>query len=286
MLVSKAFDIHGQTAIVTGASRGIGKVIAFTLAEAGADVVCVARNEELLNETAADIRNLGKKALVVPADITQEPQVKHVVEQTISHFGKIDILVNNAGDAIIAAVALNPSDIDIKPAGWKWAHNWGLQDAQLTLIQWQHIFDVDVTAAFLFAQAVGPHMMRQRSGNIINITSIYAEIGCPRAAPYCASKAALASFTKTLALEWAPFNIKVNAIAPGFIRTEMTATYFNDPEWAAALTKNVPQGRVGEPREVGLLAVYLASAASTFMTGQSIYLDGGFLAPGRNAMEW
>ena len=148
------------------------------------------------------------------------------------------------------------------------------------------MLDVDLTGPFILCQAVGPQMMKQKSGSVINITSIYAEMGVPRISVYSAAKAGLAALTKSLAVEWAPFDIRVNAIGPGFIRTELSEPYFSDPEWDAALPKNVPLRRVGEPREVALLALYLASDASAFMTGQNVYLDGGMLAPGRNAMEW
>jgi len=284
MTISEMYDITGKSAIVTGAGRGIGKVIALTLAEAGADIAVTARTVEQIEETANGVRKLGRRALVIPADVTQEEQVKAVVDQTVSEFGKIDILVNNAGDSTLGAVTIIPDDT--KPGGWKWARRWGWEDKQLTLEEWRRVIDVDLTGAFIFAQAIGPQMMRQRSGRIINITSVYAEIGVPRAAPYCASKAALAALTRCLAVEWAPYDIRVNAIGPGFVRTELTEPYFSDVEWATALPKNVPLRRVGEPRDVALLTLYLASDASNFMTGQSLYLDGGLLAPGRNAMEW
>jgi len=284
MTISGEFDLKGKVAIVTGAGRGIGKVIALTLAEAGADIVVTARTEQQITETAEEVRRLGRRSLAVPADVTKQRQTRAVVEKTIAEFGRIDILVNNAGDSTLGAVTIAPGDT--KAAGWKWARQWGWENKQLTVREWRRVIDVDLTGAFLFAQAVGPHMMRQKAGIIINITSVYAEMGVPRAAPYCASKAALAALTRCLAVEWAPYNIRVNAIGPGFVRTELTEPYFSDPEWAAALPKNVPLKRVGEPREVALLALYLASRASAFMTGQSVYLDGGLLAPGRNAMEW
>lgn len=284
MPIPAEFGIEGKTAIVTGASRGIGQVIALTLAEAGADVVVTARTERQINDTAARISRMGRRVLVVPADVIKEDEVKSVVDRTLAEFGRIDILVNNAGDSALGAVAIIPGEP--KAGGWKWAKQWGWENKELTLEEWRHVIDVDLTGAFLFSRAVAPQMMKQKSGNIINITSIYAEMGTPRAAPYCAAKAGLASLTRSLAAEWAPYGIHVNAIGPGFIRTEMTEPYFSDPAWAGALPNYVPLKRVGEPREVALLVIYLASKASDFMTGQSIYLDGGILAPGRNAMEW
>ena len=284
MGISGEFDIEGKTVIITGAGRGIGKIITLTLAQAGADIVVVARTKQQIEETADEVRKIGRRVLVKSADVTEEEQVKTVVKDTIKEYGKIDILINNAGDSTLGAVTITTDDT--KPGGWKWAKRWGWEDKQLTTEEWRRVVDVDLTGAFIFAQAVGPQMMKQKKGSIINITSVYAELGVPRGAPYCASKAGLAALTRCLAVEWAPYNIRVNAIGPGFIRTDMTEPYFSDPKWKAALADNVPLRRVGEPREVALLVLYLASNSADFMTGQSIYLDGGLLAPGRNAMEW
>ena len=283
MTVPNDFMIEDKVAIITGAGRGIGKVIALTLAEGGADIVCCARTREQIEEVAAEVRKLGRRSLAVTADVTREEDVRAAVAETLAEFDKIDILVNNAGDRTLGAVTI--TEDEIKPGGWKWARRWNWENKQLTTEEWRRVIDVDLTGAFIFAQAVGPQMMKQRAGRIINITSVYAELGVPRGAPYCASKAGLAALTRCLAVEWAPYDIRVNAIGPGFVRTEMTEPYFSDPEWDAALPKNVPLRRVGEPREVALLALYLASSASDFMTGQSIYLDGGLTWCSRHPLQ-
>lgn len=260
--------LKGKVAIVTGASRGIGKAACFGLAREGANIVVAARTETAtklpgtIHQTAEEIRALGMKALAVRTDVSDEASVEQMVGKTLDEFGRIDILVNNAAVAWYPPLWETPTK------------------------RWDLVIGVNLRGTFLCTKAVLPALMKQKSGSIINITSIYAEMGTPRAAPYCAAKAGLASLTRSLAAEWAPYGIHVNAIGPGFIRTEMTEPYFSDPLWAGALPNYVPLKRVGEPREVALLAIYLASKASDFMTGQSLYLDGGILAPGRNAMEW
>lgn len=275
-MILKEFSVEGKVAIVTGAGRGIGKAIALTLAEAGADITVVARTAKQIEQTADEIRQLRRKALAIPTDITKEDQVKEVVQQTLSQFGKIDILVNNAGiDSPMKPVAFIPG---IKFPGWELAgDNW---DKQLTPEEWYRVIDTNLTGAFLFAQAVGPQMLRQRKGRVINISSNSAELGTPYSSAYCASKAALSMFTRCLASEWAPFNICVNAIGPGNTNTQMMAQFMEDPVAAKVVLDAIPAGRLAEPQEIALLALYLASDASNFMNGQTIYIDGGQLAHG------
>jgi len=275
-MIPKDFSVEGKVAIVTGAGRGIGKAIALTLAEAGADITAVARTVKQIEQTAEEIRQLGRKALAIPTDITKEDKVKEVIEQTLSQFGKIDILVNNAGiDSPMKPVAFIPR---IKFPGWELAgDNW---DKQLTREEWHRVIDTNLTGAFLFAQAVGPHMLRQRKGRVINISSNSAELGTPYCSAYCVSKAALSMFTRCLASEWAPFNICVNAIGPGDTNTKMMAQFMKDPTVAKVVLDAIPAGRIAEPREIALLTLYLASEASNFMNGQTIYIDGGQLGRG------
>ena len=275
-MVSEDFSVAGKVAIVTGGGRGIGKAIALVLAEAGADVTVAARTPEQVEEVAAEIRRLGRKTLAMPMDVTNEDQVKEVVARTVSEFGKIDILVNSAGiSSGMRPVVFVPG---IKFPGWELAGDqW---DKPITLEWWHRVMDTNLTSVFLFAQAVGPHMLRQRSGKVINISSNSAELGSTYHSVYCVSKAGLSTFTRCLASEWAPFNICVNAIGPGATKTEMMAEKLKDPLFGKVILEAIPEGRVAEPREIALLALYLASDASNFMTGETLYIDGGQLSHG------
>jgi len=271
-MITQEYRVDGKVAIVTGAGRGIGKAIALTLAEAGADITVVDIATELIEQTAEDIRKLGRKALVISADVTKEEQVKKAVERTISQFGKIDILANNAGIAIRKPVALLPGT---KMSGWG-----GVYDEPQTLEEWRRVMDINLTSAFLFAQAVGPHMMKQKQGKVINTSSTCADEGLPCLSAYSASKAGLSTFTRCLASEWGPFNINVNAVAPGIIVTDMTAAHFNDPKNTEALLGRIPLGRLGKPRDVALLVLFLAAEASDYVTGQVFTVDGGAMGRG------
>jgi len=270
----KDFDIEGKVAIVTGAGRGIGKAIALTLAEAGADVVLVARTREQIDKTAEEVRKLGRKALVIPTDVTQEDQVKRAVGQTISEFGKIDILVNNAGAYVDKPVTTIP--------GTKIQGLPGTQATEdtLTLEDWHRVLETNLTSVFLFSQAVGPHMMKQRKGKVINISSTNAYKGTPGASVYSASKGGLNVLTQCLASEWAPFNINVNGVSPGTINTAMIAPLLKDPEHMKVRLEAIPLGRLGELREVALMIIFLASEASSYVTGQTLLVDGGQIAHG------
>jgi len=275
-MIPKDFSVEGKVAIVTGAGRGIGKAIALVLAEAGADITVVARTREQIERTAEEIRQSGRKALAIPADVTKEDNVNEVVERTLSQFGKVDILVNNAGiSSGMRPVVFVPG---IKFPGWELAKDEAHKP--ITPEWWHQVMDTNLTSVFLFARAVGPHMLRQKKGKVINISSNSAELGTTYSAPYCVSKAALSMFTRCLASEWAPFNICVNAIGPGDTNTEMMAQYMKDPAVAKVVLDAIPAGRMGEPREIALLALYLASEASNFMNGQTVYIDGGQLGRG------
>ena len=270
----KEYSLEGKAAIVTGAGRGIGKGIALTLAEAGADITVAARTVEQIEGTAEEIRKLGRRALAVPTDVTKRDQVENAVEQTVTHFGRIDILVNNAGVPILKPISFVPG---MKLEGWQTADSW---DAPLTEEEWHLVLNTNLTSAFFFAQAVGPHMLRQKKGKIINTSSNSADLAPPYFSAYCVSKAGLSMFTRCLATEWAPYNICVTAVGPGSVLTELSAPVLNDPERRKFILRAIPLGRMGETRDVALLVVYLASEASNWVTGQTFYIDGGQLSRG------
>lgn len=275
-MLPKEYSVEGKVAIVTGAGRGIGKAIALTLAEAGADITVVARTANQIEQTAEEIQKSGRKALAIPTDVTQESQIKQAVEQTVSQFGKIDILVNNAGVFLARPIVYLP---EMKLPNYEMAgDDW---EKQQTPEDWHRVIDTNLTSAVLFAQAVGPHMMRQKRGKIINTSSVFAEIGVPCYTAYCVSKAGLSMFTKCLAAEWMPFNICVNAVGPGDTMTEEAIPFLNDPTAMNMILDSIPARRFAEPREIALLVLYLASEASDYMTGQTVYIDGGMLARGR-----
>ena len=275
MIIEK-FEVKDKVSIVTGAGRGIGKAIALTLAEAGADVTVVSRTTSEIEQTAQEVEKLGRKALVITADISQADNIKMVVEKTISHFGKIDIMCNNAAMVISKPVAFIPG---MKAAEWNAPHDKEISEAQ-TLEEWQRGMDTNLTSAFLFAQAVGPYMLRQKKGKFISISSVNADEGFPGMSMYCASKAGLSSFTRVLASEWGPYNINVNAVAPGTIITAFSAPFFADPEMKRFFLSIIPLGRLGKPEEVALLVLFLASEASNYITGQTFTIDGGAMGKG------
>jgi len=268
----REFSLEGKAAIVTGAGRGIGKAITLAFAEAGANVVAAARTVEQIQETAEEIHRLGKRCLPVATDMTSGVQVGEMVEKAVSQFGRIDILVNNAGTVLRKGVVPIP---EVKLPGWQLVTDF---DRVMSEEEWHHVIDTNLTSAFLSCRAVSAYMIKQRKGKIINISSINAETGDPYYSAYNVSKAGMSMLTRCLAVEWAPFNINVNAIGPGWFPTAMTASRFGDPKLMEQVLRDIPMGRIGELREVALLALFLASPASDYLTGQTIYLDGGLLA--------
>ena len=271
----KEFDLDGRTAIVTGAAQGIGKGIALTLADAGADVVITDIKQEI-EQTAAEIQKLGRKSLAIPTDVRQTDQVESMVEKTIAEFGKVDILVANAGVDIMKPLLL----VDGQPPVPLRAN--AHLDSGLEEDEWETMLDINLKGYVRCARAVGRYMMKQKSGRIIGIGSYAGIRHGENSTVYAATKAGVHRFTQALALEWAEFKITINAIAPGAIGP--TESWYV-PSWNISreehersfkkIERSIPLHRFGTPRELGLLVVYLASEAGSYMNGQVICLDGG-----------
>jgi NAD(P)-dependent dehydrogenase (short-subunit alcohol dehydrogenase family) len=256
------FDITGKVVFITGAGRGIGKGIAQVLAEAGADVAINALTPKYVEATARDVAAAsGRRVVPVVADVTRPDTVRHAVDQVLATFGRIDVLVNALGDSIRKPLVTLPDNNDSAP---------GVSDDEL-----RFIMDINVTEALLCTRAVGPHMLQRRSGKVINIASWTAHQGGKDMVIYTTAKTALAGFTRAQALEWAPYNVHVNCIAPGMFPDVVTSGEERLKQSVERTKTTVPLRRPGRLREVGLLALYLASDASDYMTGQTIILDGG-----------
>ena len=265
-------SLEGRTAIVTGAGRGIGREMALTLAEAGADIVAAARTISEIEATAADVEATGRQAIAVPADMAKSSDVDALVQRALDHFGKVDILVNNAGQALRLPVVPFP-DATLKPPQVTRESDTPTSDDE-----WHGIIESNLSGVFYCCRAIAPHMIERKYGKIINVGSNNATQAFPLFAAYNASKAGVNMLTRVLALEWAPYNICVNAIGPGPYPTAMSAARWNDPVERQRYMDTIPLGREGALRDLGLLAVYLASPATDYMTGQIIYLDGGMTA--------
>jgi NAD(P)-dependent dehydrogenase (short-subunit alcohol dehydrogenase family) len=271
----KEFGVENNVAIVTGGGRGIGRAIALLLAEAGADVAVIARTAEQVEETADQVRKLGCKALPIPLDVTDEDNVKKAVHQVIEKFGRIDILCNNAGILRAHPVVVAEEE---KITGWEGTFgNW---EKPLNSESWQQTLSINLTSALYFAQSVGPHFIKQRKGKVVITSSTAAEEGSNYFSAYCVSKAGLSAFTRCLASEWGQFNITVNATAPGMINTDMIGHVVKNPAVMQDTIDIIPLGRLGEPREVAFLVLFLASKASDYITGQIITIDGGAMGRG------
>ena len=264
------FDLTGKVAIVTGAGRGIGKAIAICFAQAGATTVVAARTESQIEQTHQEIEEGGGRCLSIPTDVTKDQDVERMVKGTLESFGKVDILVNQVGGSGVGSIVPLP--------GSKGFLTGGESQDPLSKLAWQHCMDTTLNSVFLCCRSVGPLMIEQKKGKIINVSSMAAAKGFANLVPYTVSKAGVAMFTRSLALEWARYNINVNGIGPGYIPTSFTEPMLSDQKRREKLLSSVPLGRFGDPREIGLLAVYLASPASDYMTGQTIYIDGGILA--------
>lgn len=248
-------DLTGKVAIVTGGSRGIGAAIALGLAEAGADVIASSRSQESVQKITERIRKLGRKSTAICLDVAKRESIENLVAEVIKNYGKIDILVNNAG--------INPI--------YKRAE-------KITEEEWDEIINVNLKGVFLCCQAVGRVMIRQKSGKIINIASINGLTGAGRAVPYCSAKGAIVLLTKSLALDWVQYNIHVNAIGPGLIETEFTSGIQKNRFLYEKMLSDIPQSRFGKPEEIVGVAILLGSDLSNYITGQTIFVDGGYTA--------
>jgi NAD(P)-dependent dehydrogenase (short-subunit alcohol dehydrogenase family) len=249
------FSLKGRTAIVTGGSKGLGEAIALSMADAGANLVITGRDEASLAKVAAAVTAKGSKCIPMKIDVLKKADIKEMTDKTLAEFGKIDILVNNAGINVV------------KPL------------LKITEEDWDRVLDTNLKGYFFCAQAVAPHMIEQKSGCIINNASIFGRTGFMNLSPYIASKGGVVQLTKAMAVEWARFNVRTVCIAPSYIVTEMAKRDIEaNPQILEQNLKKIPMRRGGEPREVGDVCVFLASDAASFVTGETIAIDGGWLA--------
>jgi NAD(P)-dependent dehydrogenase (short-subunit alcohol dehydrogenase family) len=254
-MVSRQFDLTGKAALITGGSRGLGEEIAEGMAEAGASLVLLARREEWLGPAVTRIREMGARCEGMVCDVTDAAAAAEAVRRILTSFGSIDILVNNAGIT------------------------WGSPAEEMPPEKFRGVLDVNLTGAFLMSQAAGREMIRRRGGSIISVASIAGLRAMPEpihSAAYVAAKGGLIAMTRELAVKWAPHGIRVNAIAPGFFPSRMTERVLEAHQ--AAIEARIPMGRVGRAGELKGVAVFLASAAASYITGQTIAVDGGATA--------
>ncbi len=244
--------LKGKVAVVTGSGRGIGRAIAIALAKEGAKVAVDCLHHENAEAVAKEIRKHGGEALAISGDVSSAKDVKKIFDSVVKKFSRIDILVNNAG-----IVHMDPL-LDLKEK------------------QWDAILDTNLKGCFLCSQAAARIMTKQKNGKIINISSIAGKIGFPQLAHYCASKGGIIELTREMALELAP-NITVNAIGPGVIETDMTKDLLADKNARENFLQSIPLGRVGKPEDIAAVAVFLASSGADYITGQTIYVDGGWI---------
>ncbi|MFL5452437.1 MAG: SDR family NAD(P)-dependent oxidoreductase [Myxococcales bacterium] len=253
-----ALDLTNRTAVVIGATSGIGRAIALGLAEAGADVVPAGRRTKLVEEAAGEIQRRGRRSLAMTADVADPDSIQSLADATIEKFGKVDILVNAAGRTV-RRPTLEVSDEE-----------------------WNEILDTNLTGMLRACRVFGRYMIERRYGRIINIGSLTSVVALFEVAAYAASKAGVAALTKSLAVEWAPHGVCVNAILPGVFRTALNEGLLDGTERGRELLMRTPMGRFGLPEELAGAAVFLASEAASFVTGHLLAVDGGFLASGVN----
>jgi NAD(P)-dependent dehydrogenase (short-subunit alcohol dehydrogenase family) len=246
------FELTGKKAFITGASRGIGQAIAVAFAEAGADVALVARSEDGLAETASDVAAVGRQAFVIPADVTSQEEVAGAVATAIDQLGYVDIVVNNAGGS-----------------------NFMVGFKDLRLSGWDKIVQLNLNSAVYVCHAFAGHLLDRGQGSIINVASVAGVASAPLISPYGAAKAGLISLSKSLAVEWGGEGVRVNALCPGWTATALNRNLWEDPQAGPATIASVPMQRWGRAEEMAGPAVFLASDASSYMTGQVLVVDGG-----------
>jgi len=255
-LPENLFDLTGRVAVVIGGTTGIGRAAALGFAKAGATVVASSRRENLVDETASELEALGSKTLRMACDVTGRGSLERLRDATVDAFGRVDILFVTAG-AFARAPSLEMSEQD-----------------------WTRVIEVNLNGSFRANQVFGRRMVEQKAGSIINTASLTSFVSFANVAPYSCSKAGVKMLTETLAVEWAPHGVRVNAIAPGVFRTALNADALDDPDRREAIIRRTPMGRLGQLDELVGAAVYLASDAAKFVTGVTIPVDGGFLAKG------
>jgi NAD(P)-dependent dehydrogenase (short-subunit alcohol dehydrogenase family) len=246
------FTLQGKVALVTGASKGLGKAVAVALAKAGANLALCARNLDDLQQVKREIEALGARAMIFPLDVLRLSSIQAAVDSILDTFGRIDILVNNAGINIRKPIL------------------------ELEEEDWDQVLATNLKGYFLVARTVVPDMIKRREGKVINMASILGTVGLENQAPYASSKGGVIQLTKVMALEWARHHINVNAIGPTYFETPLVASLRNDPERFRFINERTPMGRWGQPEELEGTVIFLASKASAFITGQTIFVDGGW----------
>lgn len=248
------FSLQDKVAIITGATKGMGRAIADTYAQHGAKLAIVSRTPADCQRVAEELRSTGAEAINVPADISRMGDLERIVQKTMNAYGQVDILVNNAG-ATMTKHAFDISEAD-----------------------WDHVQDVDLKSTFFLSQMVGRIMKERGGGKIINVASIAGIVGQRGLVPYCAAKSGVIQLGRALALEWSKYNIQINAVCPGYIRTPMNDEIINNEDVVSKIVSHIPMRRFGTPEEIAGICLYLASDASSYVTGQAICVDGGMVA--------